>query len=654
MTSPIDRVSLESLSISDLQKQKLKELFPEVFTEGNKVDFDRLKRTLGDMVDAGKERFGMNWAGKADCFKTIQQPSIATLVPARDESVDFDTTENLFIEGDNLEVLKLLQKSYLGKVKMIYIDPPYNTGNDFIYPDNYSENLDTYLEYTGQIDGEGRKFSTNVDTDGRFHSKWMNMMYPRLFLAKNLLREDGVIFVSINDKEIHNLRFIMNELFGDENFLVNLIWDKNHSAQAGIFKVYHEYVLVYAKNIENIGTPTSSNNDLFEAGAMKKESPRHPMQEFTFPSGVRFDAPEGTELIGSWGGAEKVELVTGHFVCENGKTKYPVTIRAAFTQKNQMQQFFYGDKESLIDSRGQKVVEFYFNSSGKIKIVKERGVFTPASTLAEYGTQSSASTDLAELFEMAEAPLETPKPPRLMSDFASWFCDEQDIVMDFFAGSASTAQSVFELNSKTNKKLNFILVQLPEICDLGSAAYKAGYQTIAEISKERIRRAAAKIKTEQTEAQAKADLFDDGTANTVLDLGFRVFKLQKSNFKVWDANTPKDAEAIQQALELHVDHIDPQAEQEAILFELLLKSGFELTTPIQKFTLADKQVYSIAHDILLICLDKALTLDVIKAMAELNPSRVICLDEGFQDNDQLKTNAVLIMKSKGVNDFRTV
>ncbi|HEY4714673.1 MAG TPA: site-specific DNA-methyltransferase, partial [Aquirhabdus sp.] len=197
-SSPIASMSLESMSITDNQKAKLKELFPEVFTEGSKIDFDKLKRTLGETVDAGKERFGMNWAGKADCFKTIQQPSVATLVPARDESVDFDTTENVFIEGDNLEVLKLLQKSYLGKIKMIYIDPPYNTGNDFIYPDNYSENLDTYLEYTGQIDGEGRKFSTNVDTDGRFHSKWMNMMYPRLFLAKNLLCEDGVIFISID------------------------------------------------------------------------------------------------------------------------------------------------------------------------------------------------------------------------------------------------------------------------------------------------------------------------------------------------------------------------------------------------------------------------------------------------------------------------
>ncbi len=215
----IEKLELASTNIVDEQRQKIKEIFPEVFTEGNKIDFERLKLTLGGMVDPGKERYGMNWPGKADCFKIIQQPSIATLAPARGESVDFDTTENLFIEGDNLEVLKLLQKSYFGKVKIIEIDPPYNTGNDFIYPDNYSESLDTYLRYTGQIDDEGRKYSTNTEADGRFHSKWMNMMYPRLFLARNLLREDGVIFIHIDDQEGDNLRKICDEIFGEENFI---------------------------------------------------------------------------------------------------------------------------------------------------------------------------------------------------------------------------------------------------------------------------------------------------------------------------------------------------------------------------------------------------------------------------------------------------
>ncbi len=248
--SDIEKLDLKSMSIPDHQLEKLRQLFPEVFTEGNKIDWDKLRLTLGAEIDTGKERFGMNWPGKADCFKTIQQPSIATLVPAREESVDFDTTQNLFIEGDNLEVLKLLQKSYLGKIKMIYIDPPYNTGNDFIYPDNYSESLETYLAYTGQIDAQGRRFSTNTETDGRFHSKWMNMMYPRLFLAKNLLRDDGVIFISIDDNEVHNLRLLCNDLFGEENFVASLptIMNLKGNNDQFAFAGTHEYTMVYSKS----------------------------------------------------------------------------------------------------------------------------------------------------------------------------------------------------------------------------------------------------------------------------------------------------------------------------------------------------------------------------------------------------------------------
>jgi adenine-specific DNA-methyltransferase len=254
--SKIKKFPISSMDIKEKQIHDLKQLFPEVFTEGNKVDWDKLKLTLGKTIEVGKERFGMNWPGKADCFKTIQQPSLATLVPARKESVDFDKTKNLFIEGDNLEVLKLLQKSYLSKIKMIYLDPPYNTGNDFIYPDNYSESLETYLAYTGQLDREGKKFSTNTDTDGRFHSKWMNMMYPRLFLAKNLMCEDGVIFISIDDNEVKNLKSLCDEIFGEENFIAQLIWksrqNKDNRNISGV-SIDHEYVLCYARNrIEKI------------------------------------------------------------------------------------------------------------------------------------------------------------------------------------------------------------------------------------------------------------------------------------------------------------------------------------------------------------------------------------------------------------------
>src|SRR6266852_3445460 len=244
-----EKLDLRSLDIVEDKKQELLRLFPEICTEDGKIDFERLKLTLGEMVDVGKERYGMNWPGKADCFKTIQAPSLGTLRPCLEESVNFDTTENLIIEGDNLEVLKLLQKSYLGKVKMIYIDPPYNTGNDFIYPDNYTESLQTYLEYTGQVDAEGRKFGTNTDTDGRFHSKWLNMMYPRLYIARNLLREDGVIMISIDDHEQDNLKTVMREVFGEENFCATFVWNtEGNTDNQYAVKVNHEYVLAYYKN----------------------------------------------------------------------------------------------------------------------------------------------------------------------------------------------------------------------------------------------------------------------------------------------------------------------------------------------------------------------------------------------------------------------
>ncbi len=248
-----DKLDLRSHDVAEDRRQELLRLFPEIRTEGGKLDFERLKLALGETVDVGKERYGMTWPGKADCFRTIQAPSLGTLRPAREESVAFDTTENLIIEGDNLEVLKLLQKSYLGKVKMIYIDPPYNTGKDFIYPDNFSESLQTYLEYTGQVDAEGRKFGTNTDTVGRFHSKWLNMMYPRLYLARNLLREDGLIFVSIDDNEVHNLRALMNEVLGEENFVASVIWQKVYSPKnsARHCSEDHDYIVAYARHGES-------------------------------------------------------------------------------------------------------------------------------------------------------------------------------------------------------------------------------------------------------------------------------------------------------------------------------------------------------------------------------------------------------------------
>jgi len=276
----VEKLDLRSVNIAARKREELLQLFPEVLTEDGKIDFDRLKLALGASVDAGKERFGLNWPGKADCFKTIQAPSLGTLLPCRDESVNFDTTENLIIEGDNLEVLKLLQKSYLGKVKMIYIDPPYNTGNDLIYPDDYSESLQTYLEYTGQVDDEGRRFSTNTEADGRFHSKWLNMMYPRLYLARNILTDGGFIFVSSDDHENASLRKMCDEIFGEENFIAQFVWNtEGHTDNQFDVKVSHEYVLLYSKNFSAASLATwltriHVRQAIFGRDSRKTRSPR--------------------------------------------------------------------------------------------------------------------------------------------------------------------------------------------------------------------------------------------------------------------------------------------------------------------------------------------------------------------------------------------
>lgn len=635
----IDKQPLTSMNIIEEQLQNFKQLFPEVFTEGLKVDWDKLKLTLGETVDTGKERYGMNWPGKADCFKTIQQPSIATLVPARDESIDFDTTENLFIEGDNLEVLKLLQKSYLAKVKMIYIDPPYNTGNDFIYPDNYAENLNTYLEYTGQVDSEGRKFGTNTDTDGRFHSKWMNMMYPRLFLAKNLLKEDGIIFISIDDNEVDNLKKICNEIFGEENFVANVIWEKKFapSNDAKWFSDNHDHILVFSKakeiwrpilldrsqeTLDRYKNPDNDERGVWVSGDMtvKTYNAQYDYEIIT-PSGRKVNPPAG--ICWRFSKEKFNELIDNNRV-------------------------WFGEKGENVPRLKRFLSE-----------VKE-GI-TPLTIWfhKDVGHNQEATQECRKLFDGKQY-FDSPKPSRLLSRITKIGSTSNDIILDFFAGSATTAHAVMELNKEDGGNRKFICVQIPEPTDEKSEAYKAGYKNIAEISKERIRRVSAKLVEAQQAASAKKageiSFEEPTTNNSSTDIGFKVFKLDHSNFKIWDATLEKEPEAIQQRLFDHIDHISPEAAQESILYELLLKSGFELTTPIEKLTLAEKKVFSIAGGQLLICLEKELSHDCIKAMAEMQPTRVICLDEAFTgvNADSLKTNAVQIMKSKGVVNFRTV
>jgi adenine-specific DNA-methyltransferase len=546
-------------------------------------------------------------------------------VPARDESVNFDTTENLIIEGDNLETLKLLQKSYLGQVKMIYIDPPYNTGNDFIYPDDYSESLDTYLRYTGQVDNEGRKFSTNTETDGRFHSKWMNMMYPRLFLARNLLKEDGVIFISIDDCEVSNLRKICDEVFGEDNFRNCILVRRrvkslnSQFAENGLrtLNVGFEYVLVYSKNdsflmkslrMEKINPSTTGRWDVFWSNADRPT--------------MRYDVLGFTPESGQWRySAEKAQNAVKNY------QKYLEN---------------YADKMSLEEYWAANESNMQFIRRIPDGIGKNGGVqhWVPPSETA-LRTSNWLDIEVSQIHKEIDLPFNNPKSTKLIVELVKLADVKNGIVLDFFAGSGTTAQAVLEQNKEDNGNRKFILVQLPEPIE------QKDFKTIADITKERIRLVIKKLNDEDG-GKLKLE------KGAKLDRGFKVFKLQSSNFKAWNTEQPKDDAELVKQLTLHVDHLVAGRSQEGVLYELLIKSGFPLDTKVEKITLAGKSVFAVADSAMLICLEKELTPEVIKAMAEKKPERVVCLDAGFADNDQLKTNAVQTMKSKGVTKFQTV
>jgi len=619
-----EKLDLRSHDIAEDKKQELLRLFPEILTEGGKIDLERLKLALAETVDVGKERYSMNWPGKADCFKTIQSPSLGTLRPFPEESVNYESTENLIIEGDNLEVLKLLQKSYLGKVKMIYIDPPYNTGNDFIYPDNYTESLQTYLEYTGQVDAQGKKFNTNTEADGRFHSKWLNMMYPRLYLARNLLLEDGVIFVSIDDNEAVNLRHLCNEIFGEDCFIEQIIWKNKYGSGAMTkgFANVHEYILCYSK------TPI-----------------------------VSLTAPLSEEAIEEYKGKDAKYPIRGGYITQPLATKskddrpnlrFPILWKGKeiwpekqwIWSKERVEEALKNNEIVIKETNGKfsvRMKQYLKDENGLIRQAKPISIMN--GPFNQEGTQ-----EVDEL--LGEGVFSFPKPSSLIRYLLSFVINETstktDLIVDFFAGSGTTAHAVLDLNKQDGGNRKFILAQLPE------PTGREDYSTIPEICKERVRRVIKKLNAED---EGKLPLGDDQKQNR----SFRVFKLAESNFKAWDANLPTgDVAVLKQQLELHIDHIRDGRTAEDILYEILLKSGFPLTTPVEKIIMEGKTVFSAAGSALFICLERNLTLELIRAMAERKPERVVCLDEGFAGNDQLKANAVQIFKNKGVTSFKTV
>lgn len=639
----------KSLNISEEKLDQLKEILPEIFTE-NKIDWEKLKAALGDNVEFKNERYVLNWAGKSDAFRALQSASTATLVPCKEESVNFDETQNIFIEGENLEVLKVLQKSYFGKIKMIYIDPPYNTGNDhFIYPDRFAESREDYLSRIGDKDETGLMtreglFRKNSKDSGHYHSNWLSMMYPRLFLARNLLRDDGVIFVSIDDNEVHNLRLLMNEVFGEENFVGQFIWktDGNFDNQAKI-KNCHEYIVLYAKTEELFPHPPvvdpniPDKSKLFKdeiRNKIVKNGPKNPESKISLPKGFPVDFSEGEikKRNNAW------PKYYSDAIIRNGKLLNDVIVSSGWSSKDLLEEFINNNLVPIKDNKDQDTT-FIISKTGAIEIIKKRSENQShvISVLTNMGGSQKAASELEDLNVVFD---NYPKPTIMLNYLLKMISKNDFIALDFFAGSCTTAHAVLALNKEDGGNRKFICVQLPEKCDEDTEAFKAGYKTIAEIGKERVRRVIKKIKEEQ---EGKLDL--DG--NMEKDLGFKVFKLQESNFKIWRTNIETEEELLSQ-MELHLDPLDENARIEDVLYELLLKSGVPLTAKIKK-----EKGFVLVNDY-----EAALMLEkadekIIKQILAAKPKKVFTLDRLFKDNDKLKTNTALQMKDAGI-EFKVI
>ncbi len=623
----MEHLNMQSMDKVAANVAKIRELFPNCVTERinnegkleHAIDFDMLKQELSDhVVDGLQERYQFTWPNKRKAILAANAPINKTLRPCREESVDFDNTENLYIEGDNLDVLKLLQETYLGKVKMIYIDPPYNTGKDFIYNDDFKQSTEEYIENSGQLDGEGNRFVANTESNGRFHTNWLNMIYPRLKLAKDLLSDDGVIFISIDDNEVENLRKICDEIFGENNFLAQVIWERAFSPKndAKFFSVSHDYVLIYARSIEvfSIGLlPRSAESD-----ARYKNPDNDPHGPWTSDNmtvksySANYDYPIRTP---------------------NGTIYYPPAGRCWFTSKERM--------HKLIENGAV----WFGNNGGNMPRIKrylsdvQQGM-TPI-TIWKYldvGHNQEARQELKKLFD-EKAYFDGPKPIRLLNRILTIAnVKKDDFILDFFSGSATTAHAVMQLNAEDGGKRKFIMVQLQEECAENTEAYKAGYKNICEIGKERIRRAGKKIKEENP------------LTTQDLDIGFRVLKCDSSNME--DVYfTPKEYMDKQQSL--FVDNIKKGRSDEDLLFDAMLKLDTPLSSKIERITIAGKTVYNVAQGHLMACFDKNVTDEVITAIAKEMPSYFVMRDSS-QADDSVAINFEQIFNTYSPQTVRRV
>ena len=620
--------------------EQLQTLFPEAVTEG-KVDFELLKQLLGDEVDERDEKYGLNWHGKRRARQIALTPSTGTLRPCPEDSVDWDTTQNLMIEGDNLEVLKLLQKSYAGKVKLIYIDPPYNTGKDFVYPDNFQDNIRNYLELTGQTDGENRKLSSNTEASGRFHTDWLNMMYPRLKLARNLLREDGLICISIDDQEVANLRLLCDQIFGSENRVEEVVW-KNKYGSGALTKGFanvHEYLIVYSRSpISNIAVPL--NDEQRKAYKLRD---------------LKFCVRGGyiTQPLATTSKDDRPNL------------RYPITHEGVeiwpekqwIWEKSRFETACRNDEIVINERNGKhsiRVKQYLRDENGVERLGK------PLSLLNGPFNQEGTK-EIRELFGVPV--FDFPKPSALIRYIFSLVINNEPqddgLYLDFFAGSCSSAHAVLALNASDGGKRRFIMVQLPEPCPPNSQAFRVGLATIAEVGKDRIRCLRNQI-LEQQKAE-RDNLLPLGIENTEAgDLGFRVFKLASSNIRAWEPNR----DDLPKTLEESVEHLKTDRSEQDILFELMLKLGLDLTVPIEQKAISGKAVHSIGAGTLLVCLAEQIAAAEVEPLAlgmvgwhkELEPvgeTNVVFRDSAFAD-DVAKTNLTAILEQRGLGNVRSL
>lgn len=619
----------ESMNITEENLKAMQQLFPEAFEEG-KIDFDVLRQLLGDFVDDEQERYSFKWNGKGKALRLSQTPSIGTLRPCKEESKDWDNTENLYIEGDNLEVLKLLQKSYYGKVKMIYIDPPYNTGNDFVYKDDFHDNIQNYKEITGQVDGEGNKIDTNTESNGRFHTDWLNMMYPRLRLARNLLTDDGVIFISIDDNEQENLKRICDEVFGENNFVCLLTVKMSHLSGMKMSHIdkkipkIKEFIYLYSKSYENIKI-----NPVYIPGEWEKVMDRYSGYIENFDCDISKwervplskkckDMSEKEALNFKISNADKIFRTA---VNDTLSSMPKDNIFRKVVTKTGLEKYVYNAEEVLFASSKMKIFD---------------GRLLPADTIGDIWTDIGINN----LHNEGGVPFPNGKKPiRLIKRLMETVVGDDSIVLDFFSGSATTAHAVMQLNSEDGGNRKFVLIQLPETADEKSEPFKAGFKNICEVGKERIRRAGDKIKAEA------GDKADD------LDIGFKVFKLDSSNLQKWNPQPDDLVMTLQQA----TDNFLPDRTEQDVLYEIMLKMGLELTCQIEEEQAAGETVYIIGGGALMICLGRNITTAVAEAVVKLHEEyeselwQVVFRDTGFA-SDMDKTNVKETLKAAGLDE----